>query len=169
MMPVLCFGQNLNDDSSGYKGYIQTGYCIGATTYGFGRTKLDIVNGYKFNSETSIGIGIGLRWYDLHKYAYFPIYFNLNHTFLDFSWKNSSPFFSVSIGATPNAVNEYLSPGFYANPSFGISIKSKKKASFNIGLGYEYQRDQFMLVSGYDVYLIDVNNGAISIDLSYLF
>jgi hypothetical protein len=160
------------DNSSGYKGFLLAGFCAGVDYYGESRIKFDVINGYKFNSQNFIGLGTGFRFQMRDGDIILPIYLNFNHSLLG---QKISPYFSISagqgifIGYGGLTGGSFYFPvsGFYASSSVGVDIALENRASFYIGLGYEYQNDLVDYFS--DGSFILGNNGAISIDFSYSF
>lgn len=149
---------------SGYKRIVELGYQIGTGDYGMDRLNLNIINGYQINPYFSLGFGTGLRYYFDAEAAVIPIFADFRANFMD---NHVSPYWSLGVGYSFDATNDFEGVGFLLNPTVGVSFKVSDKSAMNVGLGYEMQRMKF-----YDYWYGDTynkNSGAISINVGISF
>jgi hypothetical protein len=148
----------------GYKGIIDIGYQIGIGDYGMDRLKFNFINGYQFNPNISIGLGLGLRYFIVDGTAYVPIFTDFRTTFLD---NNISPYFSLGIGYS---VTNGGGVGFFLNPNLGTSFKVSKRSAINLGIGYELQKMDLWFGNYYSGYYTEtINLSVIDLHIGFSF
>ena len=168
------FGSGLQE---GYKMIVELGYEMGTGIFGMDRLKLNSIYAYQLNPYFSLGLGTGLRNYrnsfneerDFYaERALIPIFADFRANFTDniFKVNNVSPCFSLGVGYSFDATNRFEGVGFLLNPIVGISFMVSEKSAFNVGIGYEMQS---MNIFDYPFYDLNVNSGAISIDVGISF
>jgi hypothetical protein len=163
-------GRNRNSHNNfgmktGYKGMVEMGYEFKVGDYGMDRFKLNIIHGSQINPYFSFGIGTGLRYYSLPEAALIPLFMDLRTNFID---NNVSPYFSLGVGYSFDATNEFEGVGLLMNPTLGVSIKVGNKSAMNVGLGYEMQQMKFY-TSYYSSRTVMHNSGAISLNVGISF
>ena len=151
---------------SGYKGVVELGYQIGIDYYGEDRVKLDIINGYQINPYFSLALGTGVRYYTWSEDILIPIFADFRINFID---NNISPYLSVGIGYSFDAIDYFEAVGFLLNPTAGISFKVSNKSAMNVGIGYEMQIKEFYYYINDFIYYYYANSGSISIVCSFSF
>jgi len=96
---------------------------------------IQYINGYRFNPNLAIGVGIGLWhrriWGELH----YPIFLSISGDFMKRT--KITPTYAIEPGT--------LDGHFYLGLSTGIKIKSKAKASFICSLNYQKVRSNNLL------------------------
>jgi hypothetical protein len=115
---------------------------------------LHTINGYQFNPNFSVGIGVGLVRYSqyslmqdgyeiLWKGANFqmPVFLDLRINLED---KKLTPFISCDVGYSFPFIHDYYG-GFFVNPSFGIKYFISAKTAMNISIGYRYYSNEWEL------------------------
>ena len=98
------------------------------------------VNGYRFNSHFSAGIGFGMHIYP--GLFYMPVFADFRFRFQ----KRTTPFISLGIGYTFTqmevigfqSTKDYYG-GLMVNPSFGFRLPMGSRAGFIMSFGYRYQ------------------------------
>jgi len=150
---------------SGYKGIVEMGYQSGTGNYGMDRFQFNFINGGQIGPYFSLGFGTGLRYYFDSEAALIPFFADFRVNFIDF---RVSPYFSLDVGYSFDATNNFEGVGFLLNPTVGASFKISRRSAINVGLGYEMQRMKFLYTiypnGSHNYYSYDYNNsGAISI------
>lgn len=161
-------GSSLNNTGlqSGYKGIVELGYQIGTGDYGMDRLKLNIINGYQINPYFSLGFGTGLRYYFDEEAALIPVFADFRANFIN---NKVSPYFSLGVGYSFDATNDFEGVGFLLNPTVGVSFKVSEKSAMNVGLGYEMQKMDFYYGGYFGYFSSSENSGAISINVGISF
>jgi hypothetical protein len=143
--------QNAEDNTGikrGYYGVLEfgTGFSFGALE-GPLRNKINIINGYRINPWLAAGAGFGVRFYPGDEIL-LPFFADLRVNFLN---KKTSPYVSMGIGYafSPSEVDY---GGLLLTPTFGISVKLKKRNALNLGLSYEAQGLNYKYYDYYDSY-----------------
>ncbi|MEO8761665.1 MAG: hypothetical protein ABI388_09560, partial [Bacteroidia bacterium] len=94
---------------------------------------IQTINGYLFNPNFSLGLGVGL---DIYNYkAFMPIFIDARYYFFQ---EKVTPYAAIGAGCALNIDNSYR-PDIFINPSIGIRFQLLKKNAFNVGMGYRYQ------------------------------
>lgn len=140
----------------GYKVIVEYGFGLGVGDNREERMKLNFICGYQINPFILIGSGIGLRYYLDAKKPVFPVFANFRAVNLN---KRNSAYFSLGLGYTFYADPYIEGLGFIANPEIGLNFKVSEHSAFNVGFGYEMQKN----FSGYE------NLGAISLTIGISF
>lgn len=163
-----------NDDSSvksdGVKNdyhIIEMGYQVGVGDYGIDRYKLNIINGYVISPLFSIGYGTGLRYYFDAESIVLPVFADFR---TNFEINELKSYFSLGLGYSLNASNDFDGLGLLINPSFGVGFKLTEKFTMNVGLSYEIQKMKVYSYDGY--YSADESTescGGISFDIGIAF
>ena len=125
---------------SGYKGIVEMGFQYGVGAYRLNRLKVNIINAYQINPYFSLGLGTGVRYYFYEEAALIPIFADFRANFID---NKISPYLSLGLGYSFNAMNEFKGFGFLINPTLGVSYKVSDKAALNVGVGYDLQKLKF--------------------------
>ena len=135
-------------NETGYKGFIDFGYTIGAGDWGEDRIELSTSHGYQFSPYLFVGAGVAANYYfDSEAFA-LPLFAHVRANILD---NNISPYVDFKIGyALVDA------EGLYMSPSVGCKINS-----FNVGIGYVMQK--------VDTYWGSENCGGISFKIGFEF
>lgn len=142
-----------------YQGEVDAGYSIGAGVYNQNRTNLHLINGIRFGSYFSMGIGLGFDIYHDRYYGadlLLPIFLNFKG-YLPIS-KKVSTFLSFDVGAGVG-LTEGVSDesGLLLNPAIGCAFKTTQKSAILMSVGYNIQEMSGMAI------------GAVSIKLGYQF
>ncbi len=143
---------------------IDLGYQIGIGYYGIDRLRLNITTAYQLNSNFSFGGGTGLRYYNDYEATLIPLFLNIRRYLTE---SNVKPYIQVLAGYSFDASNDWKGVGLIINPELGLTFKTNKKTSINIGIGYEIQQIDFISVTYYrgsPTYSINKeNSGALSV------
>jgi hypothetical protein len=99
------------------------------------------INGYRFTSQFSAGIGFGIHLYP--GLVYMPFFADFR---FHFHKKGISPFIDAAIGYTFSQMEilgfesskDYYG-GLLINPAFGVRFPVKRRFSFIMSFGYRYQ------------------------------
>jgi hypothetical protein len=141
---------------SGYKGIVEIGYQYGVGAYRLNRLKVNIINGYQINPYFSLGFGTGVRYYFHEEAALIPIFADFRANFID---NKISPYLSLGLGYSFNAMNEFKGFGFLVNPTLGISFKVSDNTALNVGVGYDLQKLKFYEYDDNSLDAISINVG----------
>jgi len=127
---------------SGYKGFVEAGYTVGVGDYGKGRISFMTTHGYQINTFVFAGVGAGVNYLTKSEAWGVPIFADVRANILDHS---ISPFIDVKIGYSVTDVE-----GLFFSPSIGCRIAISDKSAFNVSIGYELQKAEFLwYYSGY--------------------
>lgn len=139
--------------AQGYRGFVETGAIInfrlsgikmdiGGETFDLGSEKFTDKGGFsihtshgrQFSPYIFFGGGIGIDYMAAGRCVKLPIFADFRTYFLD---RSTSPFLSVKLGyALGGKHSEKINPGFYFNPTFGVSFQVGKRVYMNTALGY---------------------------------
>ncbi len=138
---------------NGYMGRIEVGYGLGTGDLPIGVGKLSFVNGYRFNPNFSLGLGIGLRMFnenDLYSldvsdetsYSYLEIGSVVIPVFLDFranfSTGNAAPFIGLGVGYSLDP--DFGNSSMFLSPSLGIKFKTSERAALHVSVSFDHQQ-----------------------------
>ena len=139
-----------NTAKHGYFGTFEFGMGItGGYMSGPLRTKLSIINGYRFNPYIAAGMGIGFRMYPGED-IFMPLFADLRLNFIN---KRVSPYLSFDAGYA-FCLSDVNNRGLLLSPTLGVSMKLKGRKAINLGFSYELQRSRVQ----YYYYLDDYYN-----------
>ncbi len=158
--------QPKNDMSlpKGYRGIVELGYQFGVGEFGYDRLKLNLILAYQLHPYISIGIGTGLRNYFEFEETLLPFFFDFRANLMDSKF---SPYISLGVGYNFQLENSLEVEGALLNPTAGMCMKLSDNTIFNVGLGYEMQRMEFIEYPT-NRYL-NANAGAISLVIGVSF
>lgn len=139
----------------GYEKSIEAGASIGVGDYSNNTFGIAMINGYRFNSYLSAGLGVGIGYsnalngvnikngtteYRTDAYL-IPIFANIK---ANLTKGKISPFFRLNIGYTFDA-NQYLrdAPGLMVEPAFGIDFNLDSKKSIYVLAGFNLQHSKY--------------------------
>ena len=140
----------------GYLNLTEINFCAGEGNYSFGfRT----INGYQFNENISLGIGIGAdRWKVKASSSSHQIFINIPLTIdMLVSGKGKiSPIFKFNSGYSLG-----LKGGFIINAALGYKKYITKNTAYLISLGYKWQRQKSIhyYETNKFIHLISINAG----------
>jgi hypothetical protein len=127
--------------SKGYSGQLDIGFDRCLSHPDLNRLHVNLMNGYRFNSFFTAGLGLGLRYYKKPGDILVPVFGSLKLNLLK---KRLSPFLMISAGYSFDSSNEdekikFVGVGKMANPSIGFNIILRNRSFFSLGIGYEWQ------------------------------
>jgi len=142
------YNYGYNDDSRGYAYLIQAGYGYGVTgsgpvvgDYEANRVNFSMVNGYKFSTYFTMGVGTGFNYY-MTPYCEamtVPLFLYLHS---NFSQGSVSPFVSLSGGYNAflmgliQTMYGGFPQGLTFEPTLGLSFKVGSKTRLSLSLSY---------------------------------
>lgn len=147
-LTIFVIGANAQSSKIKYQGEVLAGYSIGIGTFSYDRINLHTIQGVRFNPYLSLGVGLGLDYYqkfDLYintdvtaSELAMPIYLNVKG-YLPVSTKTNI-FLSLDLGASIG-LTEGISggKGLMFTPAVGTNFKISPKNSLSVSLGYNYQ------------------------------
>ncbi len=153
---IIAFIASITSSSfaQGYRGFVETGALINLRLSGIkievagitedlgsieliddkGGFSFQTSHGYQFSPHIFFGAGIGIDYMASGKCVKLPIFADFRTYFLD---RNTSPFLGMKIGyALGGKYSEKINPGFYLNPTFGLSFPVGKRIYMNAAFGY---------------------------------
>lgn len=150
----------------GYKGIVETGFQIGVGKFKDDRVKVNVINGIQINPHLYIGQGLGFRYYIESDVVAMPIFVDIRTHFIN---RKISPYFSLDIGYTLNASDDFSGMGLIVAPTAGASFKFTKNFGLLVGLGYEMQKADTISYYYYYYDYKNVNFGAINLHVGITF
>lgn len=128
------------------------------------KVKVNYIKCFPINTNLSWGIGTGFHLYH-PEYFLIPLYANFNaNLFAD----KTTPYLSVNAGYY--LINNSSNQGFFCNPTVGMSFKTKKMKSLDIGIGYDTSFEKDFHFSSFRDFLVDIrDNGLISLNFGMSF
>lgn len=130
---------------SGYFGVIEMNYGLGVGgSNGHSLFGLQTVNGYLFNTNLSLGLGVGIDRLFLNQNVFvttLPIFLDLRFYFLN---DPGILFFACEGGYVVNLTGykegyKYNLWGMFINPLMGLRIFAFRKKTINLGIGFRIQ------------------------------
>lgn len=122
----------------GYLLLIENSFGIGIDSYKTTLEQFSVINGYRFNSYISLGIGTGFRYCfnpDLYiRKAFLPLFADFR---VNFNNEKVTPYMSLDLGSVYNLKDDTEDPCFIINPSFGVKFRFTQRMGLNVGIGYE--------------------------------
>jgi len=169
----------------GYEGIVEMGIAAPLPPNDFTECiKLNVINGYRFNSHLFLGGGLGLRYFLNPNIEHSPVFNDIGvPLFLDirtnFFINNLSPFLELSLGYSFNLNNNNFEAqnypsnitgvGLLFNPAIGINYTYSDKYGINISIGYELQKlKEFLDYYSSNPKLVIFSN-CLSIDVGVVF
>jgi hypothetical protein len=152
--------------TKGYRGIVELGYGLSSGKYGLDVTNFNFVNGYQLSEQMFVGVGTGFKYFTESKFTLIPLYADFKYTFLK---QMVSPMFGFSAGFSFNPNNGFEGEGFLFNPSIGAQIKGPKNTRFNIGLNYQTQQMNFLVLEPGGRFLTNVIRFSESAGLTFGF
>ncbi|MCC6817691.1 MAG: hypothetical protein IT245_02195 [Bacteroidia bacterium] len=143
LLPALEYNQEETFEKS-YRGIVELGYGLKSGKYGLDVTNFNFINGYQFTQNIFAGIGTGFKYFNESETPIIPLFADFKYTFMQ---KNISPIFGFSAGFSFNPQDGFKGEGFLFNPSLGVQIQGKGNTRFNIGLNYQTQQLNFLVLS----------------------
>lgn len=178
VLPIKEYDQ-VNEDrtpsAKGYIGIIEFGYGIPVGDFGMNYLKVNFINGYRFNQNVSLGLGLGLHQFnDSEQYDYYdsyvpdlfdnkfiPIFLDLR---VNLTKGKISPYLVLDAGA--NFYNDFSGSGVMYSPGAGVKFGIGPKSSLNVGISFDnYQIPFFDFNSGY----VEDYSRALGVNLSFTF
>lgn len=152
-----------NSLQTGDRWIIEPGYDVGMGDWGIDRLRLNIIGLYQFSPYIAVGFGSGLRYYHEADALVLPFFADLRTYFID---SNITPYFSLGVGYSIEASNDFKGLGLMLNPVLGVNFRVSDQNSLHVGLGYDLQRIKF-----YDYWSgsFTENSGALSINVGISF
>jgi hypothetical protein len=139
--------------SSGYRGIFEVGYGIGFGTYGMDNLKLNLINGFRFCPNYSLGLGLGLRRYTdvpgnhpdgnlISAEVQMPVFIDFRKSL---TRGNVAPYIGIGIGSSFGFRTEGIyNEGLFVNPSLGIRFKMSDNSAITIGVAHELQNMEYV-------------------------
>ena len=144
-----------NGPVTGYKGFIDLGYTIGAGDFGEGRISFMTTHGYQFNPYFFAGIGTGVNYFHKSEAWGIPIYADFRGNLMN---NGITPFVDFKIG-----YSVLDAEGFFLSPSIGCRFAIGEKSGLNISVGYEVQKAKMGVYTKYVSYSSNENCGGVAI------
>lgn len=125
--------ENVVIKENGYNLIVDTGIGLGKIP----NTGLNILNGYRFNSYTSIHLGSGIK-YDFGRQAYYPVFLDFRAYFTQ---HKSSPFINIDLGRAYNynLDNHFSKKGNLFKIGIGVGKRKTNNKGIFLNLSYERQ------------------------------
>lgn len=122
-------GKHMNQPQTSVTPRKQTGE-ISVGYFSEGGVNVSLTSWTKIGTWFSLGMGFGIRQYFDPSLTLIPIFVD---TKIQFSSKDVAPFLSCKGGYS-------LGGRIFVNPKIGLGIKTSRKSTINIGVGYEMQQ-----------------------------
>lgn len=123
----------------GYKGFFDAGYVINMSDLDASNVQFMTSHGNQFNPYFYLGIGAGFSLYTEWDNEFsIPVFLNPRLSILD---RALSPYLDLKLGYSFGDVE-----GFYLFPSVGIRIPVSHSFRFNLGVGYQLQQTEGLIL-----------------------
>jgi hypothetical protein len=129
--------------AKGYRGIVELSYGLKTGKYGLDVANFNFVNGYQLSPNMFVGVGTGFKYFTESKFTLIPLYADFKYRFLN---QKVSPMFGFSAGFSFNPNNGFEGEGFLFNPCIGAQIKGPQNMRFNIGINYQTQQMNFLVL-----------------------
>lgn len=153
LVPVALDHPRNEEFTKGYRGIVELGYGLKTGKYGLDVTNFNFVNGYQLSPKMFVGVGTGFKYFTESKFTLIPLYADFKYSFLD---QKVSPMFGFSAGFSFNPNNGFEGEGFLFNPCIGAQIKGPQNMRFNIGINYQTQQMNFLVLEPGGKFLTNV-------------
>ena len=174
---------------SGYEKTIEGFASIGVGEISNSTFGVAMINGYRFNDQLFVGLGIGVgymnevtsvevieEYIDVDRGDAYPVPVFINGKY-SLSTNKIAPYFSANVGYTLD-INEYIrhAPGLMIEPAVGIdfALNEKQFAYFQIGLNFQhanyyYQKDVYDILGDWEISTKSAMLKAISLRVGFSF